>query len=86
MPGSVTQSVTCLTADPRVASFIPAQSYTFAEIDYEIISTAILPSSADSRRVVVSYKRKRMHEVLVLLLSRFFPGKKVWLGELNILT
>ena len=28
-----------LTADPGVASWIPAQSYTFVEIDHEIIST-----------------------------------------------
>ena len=56
---------TCLTADPGVASWIPAQSHTFAEIYHEIISTAILLPSADSRRVVVSYKRKYAHKVLV---------------------
>ena len=33
---------TCLTADPGVASSIPARSHTFAEIDHERISTAIL--------------------------------------------
>ena len=50
----VAQSVTCLatdaslTADPGVASSIPAQSHTFMEIDHEIISTVILLSSADS--------------------------------------
>ena len=38
------QSVTHLTADPEVASLIPAQSHTFMEIDH---------GSADSRRVVV---------------------------------
>ena len=59
------QSVTCLTADPRVVSSIPAQYHTFIEIDHEIISTAILLPYADSRRVVVSYKRKSVHEVLV---------------------
>ena len=32
----------CLTADPGVASLIPARSHTFVEIDYEIISTVIL--------------------------------------------
>ena len=32
----------CLTADPGVASSIPAWTHTFAEIDREIISTAIL--------------------------------------------
>ena len=30
------------TADPGVASTIPAQSYTFVETDHEIISTVIL--------------------------------------------
>ena len=54
----------CLTADPMVASSIPALFHTFVEIDHEIISVAILPS-ANSRRVVVSYKRKYVHQVLV---------------------
>ena len=44
-----------------------AQSHTFLEIDHEIISTAILLPSTDSRRVVDSYKRKYVHEVLVNL-------------------
>ena len=49
LPGRIAQSVTCLatdaclTADPGVASSIPARSYTFVEIDHEIISTVILP-------------------------------------------
>ena len=53
-PGRVAQSVTCLvtdaklTADPGVASSIPARSHTFVEIDREIISTAILLPSAES--------------------------------------
>ena len=53
-PGRVAQSVTCLvtdaklTADPGVASSIPARSHTFVEIDHEIISTAILLPSAES--------------------------------------
>ena len=35
-----------LTADPGVASLIPARSHTFLEIDHEIISTVIrLPDS-----------------------------------------
>ena len=38
----------CLTADPGVASSIPARSNTFVEIDHEIISTVILLPSADS--------------------------------------
>ena len=54
LPGRVAQSVTCLatdaclTADPGVASSIPARSHTFLEIDHEIISTVILLPSADS--------------------------------------
>ena len=53
-PGRVAQSVTCLatdvslTADPGVASSIPAWSHTFVEIDHEIISTVILLPSAES--------------------------------------
>ena len=55
-PGRVAQSVTCtdasLTADPGVASSIPAWSHTFVEIDHEIISTVILPPSAESFKKV----------------------------------
>ena len=51
----------------RGREFAPglAASHTFMEIDHEIISTAILFPSTDSRRAVVSYKRKYVHEVLV---------------------
>ena len=71
LPGRVAQWVTyltadmCLTADPEVVSTIPARSHTFMEIDHEIISKVILLPSANSRRVVVSYKRKYVHKVLV---------------------
>ena len=41
----------CLTADPGVASLIPARSHTFVEIDHEIISMVILLPSADSFKV-----------------------------------
>ena len=64
------QSVTCLTADtclnadPGVASLVLAESYIFAKIDPEMTYKAILFPSAYSRRVVVSYKRKCVHEVL----------------------
>ena len=50
----ITQSVTCLatdaslTADPGVASWIPARSHTVVEIDHEIISMVILLPSAES--------------------------------------
>ena len=52
------------------------------EIDHEIISTAILLPSTDSRGVVVSYKRKYVHEVLVNNLVKL-TKKKVWLGLLS---
>ena len=83
-PGCIAQSVTCLeadmclTADPVFASLIPAQSHTFVEIDHEIISTAILLPSTDSRRVVVIYKREYVHKVLI-------NQEKVCLGKLTVL-
>ena len=46
-------------------SLIQARSHTFMEIDHETISSVILLPSTDSRRVVVSYKRKYVHEVLL---------------------
>ena len=90
LPGRIEQSVTCLatdvclTSDPGVASSIPVWSHTFVEIDHEMISTVILPLPLiHSRRVVVSYKRKYVYELLV---NRFFKPaqEKVWLGELTI--
>ena len=86
----VAQSVTCLatdaslTADPGVASSIPARSHTFVEIDREIISTVILLPSAESfKKGFVSYKRKYEHEVLVNCLFKL-AQEKVWLGELTV--
>ena len=73
---------TCLTADPGVASSIPARSHTFAEIDHEIM-TIFLPS-ADSRRVVVSYKRKYVHEVLVNCLVKLVLETSVVRGGLDL--
>ena len=71
----------CLTAIPGVASSITARSHTFLEIDHEIISMVI--PLIHSRRVVVSYMRKYVHEVLVNRL--FKPAQeKVWLGELTV--
>ena len=91
------QSVKCLatdaslTADPGVASMIPARSHTFVEIDYEIFSKVILLpwrlimkqflrsfSSLPlnhSRRIVVCYKRKYVHEVLVNFLFKLAQKK-----------
>ena len=37
-----------LTADPGVASLIPAWAHTFGEIDHEIISMVILLPSTES--------------------------------------
>ena len=54
IPGHVAQLLMCLatdaslTADPGVASSIPARSHTFVEIDHEIISMVILFPSAES--------------------------------------
>ena len=79
-PGRVAQSVTCLatdaslTADPGVASSIPARSHTFVEIDQRSFSS--LPLN-HSRRVVVSYKRKYVHEVLVNCLFKLAQEKSV---------
>ena len=66
---------TCLTADPGVASSIPDRSNTFVKIDHEIISN-LLPS-ADSRSVVVSYKQRYVHEVLVNCLVKLAQEKSV---------
>ena len=73
----IEQSVMCLTADPGVTSLIPARWHTFVEIDHEIISTAILLPSANSRRVVVNYKWKYVHEVLVNCLDKLAQEKSV---------
>ena len=73
------------TADRGVSSSIPVRSYTFVEIDNEIISSVIvypLPLN-HSRRAVVSYKRKYVHEVLVNCLFKL-AKEKVWLGELTV--
>ena len=77
VPNRIAQLVLSLTANPGVPSSIPAGSYTLAGIDHEIIFTAILLPSADSRRVVVSYKRKFVHEALVNHLVKIAHEKSV---------
>ena len=73
-----------LTADPGVISSIPARYHTFVEIDHEIISMVILLPSAESfKKVVVSYKRKYVHEVLVNCLFKLAQEKE-WLCELTV--
>ena len=61
----------------RECEFDPGQVPYFVEIDHEIISTAVLLPSSDSRRVVVSYKRKYVHEVLVNRLVKLAQEKSV---------
>ena len=75
--GSVAQSVACLatdaslTADPGVASLIPAQSYTFLEIDHEIISAVILLPSTE-----LSVTSESMCTKYWLTACSSFPRKK----------
>ena len=77
------QSVKCLiadtflTADTGFQCSIPALSHTFGEIDHGIISMAILLPSACSRKVVVSYKRNYVHEVLVNCLVKLAEENSV---------
>ena len=65
----------CLTADSGLASSLPALCHTFVECVREITSMAILLPSADSRRVVVSYKRNYVHEV-------YIQSAKILIGHL----
>ena len=67
----------CLTADLGVSSSIQAWFQTFAETGHEIITKAIFLPFADSRRVVVSYMRKFVHEVLVNCLVKVTQEKSV---------
>ena len=77
--GPVVQSVVSQTADAGVASWIPAWSYIFREIDHEIISTA-----TDSRRVVVSCKRMcKCARSTSYSFSQACPGKML-IGELTV--
>ena len=73
--GLIAQSITCLTAD-MCMTVDSGPWHTFVEIDHKIIFTAILLPSADLRRVVVSYKRKYVHEVLVNRLNNACPGNE----------
>ena len=52
-------------------------SHTFTEFDHEIIYTAILLPSADSRRIVVSNMRKYVREVLVYRFVKHAQKKSV---------
>ena len=75
----VAQPVTCLIEDPGVARVQSRPGPTLSwRLDHDIISTAILLHSADSRRIVV--KRNSVHEILVNRLVNPAP-EKVWLGD-----
>ena len=84
LPGRVAQSVTCLatdaslTADPEVASSIPARSHTFVEIDHEIISMVILLPSAESfKKGCCQLQAKVCARSTGKLLVQACPGKSV---------
>ena len=61
----------------QINMHILARSHTFPEIDHEIISATNLLASADSRRFVVSYKRKYVQEVSVYSLVKLAQEKSV---------
>ena len=75
----------CLTADPGIASLVPAWSHTFVEIYHKIISRVIpsLPLNESFKRVVVSYERKYVHDVQVNRLFKL-AQEKVWSCELTV--
>ena len=64
MPGRVALSVARLTQEPDVRVRYPVQPHIF------------LSPSADSRRAIVSYWRKYVHEVLVNRLGGLSPPRK----------
>ena len=49
----------------------------FVEIDHEILSMAVFLPYTDTRRVVVCYKRKHVHQVLVNHLVKLVQEKSV---------
>ena len=85
------ESVTCLateanlTADPGVASSIPARPHTFVKIDHEIISMVILfPSAKSFMKGCNQLQAKVCAHILVNRLFKL-AQEKVWLGELTVL-
>ena len=87
--GRIAQSVTCLATDaclptyPGITRSISARFHKFVENDYEIIYFYGHFPPFHSIMVVVSYKRKYVHEVLV---NGFFQlaHEKVQLCELTV--
>ena len=90
MLGHIAQSVACLatdaslTADPGVASSIPARSHTFVEIDHEIISKVILIPTAESlKKGCCQLQAKGCAKVQVNCLFKLAQEKE-WFGELTV--
>ena len=66
------------SADPGVASSIPARSHTFVEIDHEIISTVILLPSVESfKKGCCQLQAKVCARSTGKLLLQACPGKSV---------
>ena len=72
----IVQSAASLTADPGVVSSIPARTHALVEVDHEIIYSHSTPST-DRKKVVVSYKRKYVHKVLVNCLVKLAQERSV---------
>ena len=82
--GNVSDYICVSDCRSRSHEFHLSLSHTFVEIDHTIISTVILLPSADLiGRVVVSYKRKYVHEVPVNRLFKLAQEKGVcrWTGR-----
>ena len=83
IPCRIVQLVTCLatdeslTAEPGVASSIPAWSHTFVEIDHEIFSTVILPSAEAYKKGCCQLQAKVCAQSTGKLLVQACPGKSV---------
>ena len=81
-PGQVAQSVpwmtidACLTADQGVVRSIHARSHSFMEIDYEIISTVILPSADSFKKGWCRFTRESMCMKYWLITCSSLPRKK----------
>ena len=79
-------SVESPTADPGFASLIPARSHTFIEIDHEIISTVILLLPVIQEGLLSVTSESMCTKYWLNALSSLQRKKKVWLGELTVLT
>ena len=68
----------------RVREFDPTRSHTFTDINYEIISTITLLSSASLFKKVLSVTSESTGYINRLF--KLVQEKKVWLGELTVPT